>query len=146
MLGGKDVAKSCRTVDIMADAAYVILTRDSRNFTGNFVIDEDILREEGCRDFAQYACVPGHELMPDFFLDDEWDQKAKVGSKDCASSGGSNDGVSGIFEALKTNLNEDVVKRTNAIFAFNVKGFSNYIYSLNISYCACSNFVDGEGY
>ena len=68
MLGGKDIGKSCRTVDIMADAAYVILTRSARDFTGNFVVDEEILKEEGCRDFEQYACVPGSELLPDFFL------------------------------------------------------------------------------
>ena len=47
--GGTDIAKSCRTPEIMADAAYVMLTRDSKNFTGNFSIDEDILREEGRR-------------------------------------------------------------------------------------------------
>ena len=53
MLGGKDISKMCRKVDIMSDAAYVVLTRDSKSFTGNFVIDEDILREEGVRDFDQ---------------------------------------------------------------------------------------------
>ena len=45
--------------------------RDGKNYTGNFVIDEAILREEGMTDFSQYSCVPGQtEFMPDFFLDD----------------------------------------------------------------------------
>ena len=66
----QDAAAQCRTVDIMSDAAYIILTRDARYFTGNFVIDEQILYEEGVRDFEQYACVPGNPLIPDFFLDE----------------------------------------------------------------------------
>lgn len=43
----------------MADAAYVILTRDSRNYTGNFAIDEDVLKEVGVSDFDVYAVKPG---------------------------------------------------------------------------------------
>jgi len=63
--GGKEIASECRTTDIMADAAYVILTRDAKNFTGQFVVDEAILREEGMTDFSQYAAVPGtSEFMP----------------------------------------------------------------------------------
>ena len=44
MLGGKDISPECRKPEIMADAAYVILTRDSANYTGNFAIDEAILK------------------------------------------------------------------------------------------------------
>ena len=60
MLGGGEAVKAnCRTVDIMSDAAYVMLTRDSRQYTGNFAIDDDILREVGVTNFDQYLCVPG---------------------------------------------------------------------------------------
>ena len=59
MLGGKDVLASCRTDQIVADAAYVVLTRDSRARTGEFLIDEDVLKEVGVTDFEQYSCVPG---------------------------------------------------------------------------------------
>jgi citronellol/citronellal dehydrogenase len=69
MLGGKDVLTSCRTADIMADAAHVILTRDSRSCTGNFFIDEALLREAGVTDFERYAVTPGAPLLPDYFLD-----------------------------------------------------------------------------
>ena len=48
-----------RTPEIMADAAYAILTKPSREFTGNFFIDEDVLQKEGVTDFAKYATVPG---------------------------------------------------------------------------------------
>jgi citronellol/citronellal dehydrogenase len=54
---------------IMADAAHAIVTRDSRSTTGRFFIDEDVMREEGTRDFAPYAVTPGAELYPDIFLD-----------------------------------------------------------------------------
>ena len=53
----------------MADAAHVILTRDSRASTGNFFIDEELLREAGVTDFAKYLVKPGTEPLQDFFLD-----------------------------------------------------------------------------
>ncbi|XP_061488388.1 hydroxysteroid dehydrogenase-like protein 2 isoform X2 [Rhineura floridana] len=68
MLGGAGVEKQCRKTDILADAAYCILTK-SKSFTGNFVIDENLLREEGIKNFDVYAVSPGHPLLPDFFLD-----------------------------------------------------------------------------
>jgi citronellol/citronellal dehydrogenase len=52
----------------MADAAYQILTRDSRSCTGNFFVDEDLLRETGVTDFERYATTPGTPLFEDFFL------------------------------------------------------------------------------
>lgn len=58
MLGGDGIGKQCRTADIMADAAYAILSRP-KEFTGNFVVDEDILKEDGIQDFDQYAVQPG---------------------------------------------------------------------------------------
>ena len=60
MLGGGDeIANQCRTPDIMSDAAYVILTKDSKSFTGNFCIDDTILTEAGETDMEKYSCVPG---------------------------------------------------------------------------------------
>ena len=58
-----------RKPEIMADAAHAILTRESRSYTGNFAIDEDVLRETGVTNFDHYANKPGTELLPDFFLD-----------------------------------------------------------------------------
>lgn len=69
MLGGLTPPEQCRKPEIMADAAHVILTRDSRaTTTGNFYIDEDVLRETGITDFERYAVEPGQELCPDLFL------------------------------------------------------------------------------
>ena len=69
VLGGEEMAKAARRPAIVADAAHAILTRDSRTFSGNFCIDEAILREVGVTDFESYASCPGTPLIDDFFLD-----------------------------------------------------------------------------
>ena len=69
MLGGDMMMAVSRKPDIMADAAYHILTRPSRACTGNFFVDEDLLRSAGVTDLEQYSVVPGAELAPDFFVD-----------------------------------------------------------------------------
>ncbi|MAL78380.1 MAG: short chain dehydrogenase [Sneathiella sp.] len=68
--GGADIRKRCRKVEIMADAAHVILTRTAREFTGNFCIDDEVLREAGVTDFAKYRHegVDEADLLPDFFV------------------------------------------------------------------------------
>ena len=71
VLGSDEMAKGCRLVSIMADAAYAILSRDSASCTGNFYIDEVVLREEGVTDFDQYAVEPGADLYRDFFVPDD---------------------------------------------------------------------------
>ena len=70
LLGGASVAAMSRSPEIMADAAHAILMRPSREATGNFYIDEEVLREEGVTDFSVYA--PGAEgpLVGDFFVPD----------------------------------------------------------------------------
>ena len=70
LLGGDETARHGRTADIVADAAYAILTRPSRECTGNFFIDEEVLRAEGLRDFERYAVVHGEALMRDLFVDE----------------------------------------------------------------------------
>ncbi|MCM2313584.1 MAG: NAD(P)-dependent oxidoreductase [Thermoanaerobaculia bacterium] len=61
--------EASRTPEIMADAAHAILTRPSREYTGHFALDEEVLAEEGVTDFDKYANKPGTPLLPDFFLD-----------------------------------------------------------------------------
>ena len=53
----------------MADAAHVILTSDARKNTGNFYIDEDVLKGSGTKDFAKYAVTPGVPLFQDLFVE-----------------------------------------------------------------------------
>jgi citronellol/citronellal dehydrogenase len=59
-----------RTPDIMADAAHAILTRNARECTGNFFIDDEVLASAGVKDLARYAVTPGNrDFLPDFFVD-----------------------------------------------------------------------------
>lgn len=68
MLGGAVQPEFCRKPDIVADAAYWILTQPSRDCSGNFFIDEEALTKAGVTDFDHYAVKPGSKLLPDLFL------------------------------------------------------------------------------
>jgi citronellol/citronellal dehydrogenase len=68
MLGDLVKPDNCRRPEIMADAAHVILCRDARTTTGNFFLDEDVLRTTGVRNFDQYAVNAKQPLMKDLFL------------------------------------------------------------------------------
>ena len=67
---GNEIVEGSRKPAIYADAAYAILKRDSKECTGNFFLDQDVLEEEGVIDFEQYAVKPGATLFSDFFVDD----------------------------------------------------------------------------
>jgi citronellol/citronellal dehydrogenase len=71
VLGGDEMTRQTRTVEIMADAAHAILTKDFRTHTGHFLIDDDVLKAEGVKDFTRYATTPGVEPVPDFFIEPE---------------------------------------------------------------------------
>ena len=68
LLGGESIVAGCRTVEIMADAAHVILTSKSTEKTGNFFVDDDVLASVGVTDLTKYAVTPGAPLVPDFFV------------------------------------------------------------------------------
>jgi len=72
VLGGDAMAKMSRAPEILADAAHIMLTKPAGDFTGQFVIDEEILRADGVTDFSQYS-PPGYDgpLAGDFFVPDE---------------------------------------------------------------------------
>jgi citronellol/citronellal dehydrogenase len=70
LLGGEAMAAISRSAEIMADAAHAILTRPSRECTGNFFIDELVLRDEGVTDFSRYAPGAKGALAGDFFVPD----------------------------------------------------------------------------
>jgi citronellol/citronellal dehydrogenase len=69
MIPGVDTA-ACRTPEILADAAYLILNRESKGCTGNFFVDDELLASEGTTDLEKYSVVPGtKDFLLDFFLD-----------------------------------------------------------------------------
>ena len=71
VLGGEELMNISRKPDIMADAAYEIFIKDSKEFTGNFCIDDLVLHESGVKDFTKYADVSFNKLAPDFFVPDD---------------------------------------------------------------------------
>ncbi|KAM9207174.1 hydroxysteroid dehydrogenase-like protein 2 isoform 2-T2 [Dugong dugon] len=107
MLGGAGIESQCRKVDIIADAAYSIFKKP-KNFTGNFIIDENILKEEGIQNFDVYAVKP--DAAP----------AIKEGKQAPQSKGGSP--VEETFRIVKETLSEDAVKATQAVYQFELSG------------------------
>jgi len=71
LLGGDRVMAASRTPEIYADAAYAVITKPARDYTGQTLVVEDVLEAEGVTDFSKYAAVPGtpdDQLFPDIFL------------------------------------------------------------------------------
>jgi citronellol/citronellal dehydrogenase len=71
LLGGDAMMRASRTPEIMGDAAYAIFTKSSREFTGNFCIDDKLLYASGVRDFEPYRVDRSVPLMSDFFVPDD---------------------------------------------------------------------------
>jgi citronellol/citronellal dehydrogenase len=70
-LGGQAMMRKSRYPEIMADAAHAIFCRRAREYTGHFVLDEDVLREEGIQSFDHYSCDPTESLELDLFVDEK---------------------------------------------------------------------------
>jgi citronellol/citronellal dehydrogenase len=69
MIPGVDIGR-CRTPQILADAAYLILTSDAKTISGNFFIDDEVLAKAGITDLEKYSVTPGtKDFIPDFFVD-----------------------------------------------------------------------------
>lgn len=142
MLGGEGVSKQCRKADIIADAAYAILSRP-KDYTGHFLVDEEFLREQGVKDFDQYAVQPGNTLLPDFFLDETPESlvekmeqhgatsafKPPSSSSATPTSGGP---VETTFDVIKGVINEDVVKSTQGIYQFDLSGEHTGVWFLDL--------------
>lgn len=69
MLGGEELLRHSRKPDIMADAAHAILTKPSRDFTGNFCIDDEVLLAAGVSDLSSYSVDPNVQPAADFFVE-----------------------------------------------------------------------------
>lgn len=151
MLGGEGVGKQCRTADIMADAAYAILSKPT-DFTGHFLIDEDLLRHEGVKDFDKYAVQPGHPLLPDFFLDEAPEALAQKMEEHGATPAfklalsqatpTSSGPIESTFNAIRSIINEDMVKSTQGLYRFDLTGEHSGVWFLDLKSGAGSA---GEG-
>ncbi|XP_012540264.1 hydroxysteroid dehydrogenase-like protein 2 [Monomorium pharaonis] len=128
MLLSSDSSDVSRKPEIMADAVYALVCKDSKSITGQFLIDEEILKKEGITDLTNYACNPANKdnLMPDFFVDDI--QYAQIPNKTNEETGQ----LARIFNAISENLSSDLVSKTGAIYKFNVKGKESGVYFLDL--------------
>ncbi|CAH1174082.1 unnamed protein product [Phaedon cochleariae] len=135
MLKGNGSHDVSRSTDIMGDSAYAILTQDPKSCTGNFFVDEDVLRKAGITDFKQYACNPENNdrLAPDYFLDENIPQifPNKTATAQDSGAAGPSAGsaakefpgeVGKIFTKIHTILSPDSVKKTQAVFVFKITG------------------------
>jgi citronellol/citronellal dehydrogenase len=68
LLGGDILIKRSRKPEILAEAAFQVLSQSSKTYTGQLLLDEDVLRSAGIEDFSEYAVVPGGQLQKDLFL------------------------------------------------------------------------------
>ena len=71
LLGGDALMSASRTPDILADAAHMIFCKPAKSLTGQFLIDDTFLHENGMRDFDHYRVDPTKALAPDFFVPDD---------------------------------------------------------------------------
>jgi citronellol/citronellal dehydrogenase len=71
ILGGDELMRASRSPEILADAAYAVVNKPAREFTGRFLIDDSFLAEEGVTDFERYRVDPSVPLAPDFFVPDD---------------------------------------------------------------------------
>jgi citronellol/citronellal dehydrogenase len=79
IIGGEKMMQQSRTPDILADAAYEIFNSPSKEFTGQFVVDDTFLASRGVTDFDQYRVDPSLALAPDFFVPDESEAPCDLG-------------------------------------------------------------------
>uniref|UniRef100_UPI003AADD765 hydroxysteroid dehydrogenase-like protein 2 isoform X2 n=1 Tax=Centroberyx gerrardi TaxID=166262 RepID=UPI003AADD765 len=142
MLGGTGVGNQCRKADIMADAAYAVLTEPT-GFTGHFLVDEDVLRGRGIANFDTYAVQPGHPLLPDFFLDEEPEGLVKQMEQHGAtpafkpplssSAPSPSDGpIESTFDVIRGVINADVIKATQGIYQFDLSGEHSGVWFLDL--------------
>uniref|UniRef100_A0A915PXX9 Hydroxysteroid dehydrogenase-like protein 2 n=1 Tax=Setaria digitata TaxID=48799 RepID=A0A915PXX9_9BILA len=112
VISGGTVQNNCRKPTIMADAAYALLSRNSEHYTGNFAIDDDILREEGINNFSQYAINPEATLLEDFFLSDSSERDSGTASSLSL--------MDLMINEAKKRITPDLVHNVQAIYQYDV--------------------------
>ncbi|PIO74024.1 hypothetical protein TELCIR_03979 [Teladorsagia circumcincta] len=118
MLSDGAGASGSRKADIMADAAYAMLSKNSREYTGNFAIDEEVLRAEGVVDFTKYAVDPGAPLTADFFIPSTDNYPETFLQSHAAVE----EDIASVLANMKGKLSKDLVDKMQAVFEFTLTG------------------------
>lgn len=138
MLLGEGSSLYSRKPDIVADAAYVILSRNPKETTGNFFMDDDVVCEAGVTDLTSYACHPENvdQLVQDAFIDvpSEFSDTSfsSISSRDEQKQSSGAGKIEGLFKKIESHLSEELVQKTNAIYHFDVKGDEAGTWFLNL--------------
>lgn len=124
-----DSKKTSRHASIVADAAYVILSKDSKDFTGNFFVDEELLKNEaGITNFEPYAIDPTQELTLDFFLPDRfYEGKEKLFDLNLKKDSSGTVSVEKMFKKFETLVTDQIKNELNALLEFNISGTSYFM-------------------
>ncbi|XP_022830756.1 hydroxysteroid dehydrogenase-like protein 2 isoform X1 [Spodoptera litura] len=142
-------SSTSRKVEIVSDAAYVILSKDPKTYTGNFAIDEDIVKSVGVKDLTPYACDPKNadNLLLDGFLDvpEALAQHQKTitsanrvrqyhtSAVHYKEKEGSSEGqIPTLFASISKVLSSDLVQKTQAVYQFNVKGKEEGVWHIDL--------------
>ncbi|XP_073945608.1 hydroxysteroid dehydrogenase-like protein 2 isoform X1 [Choristoneura fumiferana] len=145
MLTG-DVSTS-RKPEIVSDAAYYMLSQDPKTYTGNFAIDEDVVKKAGVKDLTPYACDPknANNLIIDGFLDDPRAMKHHTFMKANAAArryhtsavnydkkGEPKGQIPTLFAAIGKSLSPELVQKTQAVYQFNVSGKEEGVWHIDL--------------
>ncbi|KAI6184240.1 Enoyl-CoA hydratase/isomerase family protein [Aphelenchoides bicaudatus] len=125
MLSGGDDSAGSRIPEIVADAAYAILSRRSTEYTGNFAIDEEVLREEGVTDFEQYACNCLAPLNLDFFIPGASAELPTGGKHAESRKDIKTKSLEESIKSLKGLLHDEEVKKLRSVFEFKIQDGDN---------------------
>ncbi|XP_026324742.1 hydroxysteroid dehydrogenase-like protein 2 isoform X2 [Hyposmocoma kahamanoa] len=132
-----DDFSATRKVDIVSDAAYVMLCKDPKSYTGNFAIDEDIVTAAGVKDLVPYAHDPknAQNLLLDFFLDvpaGDARQPKKPEAETKAGPEAAGGQITVLFSTISKTITPELVQKTQAVFQFNVKGKEEGVWHLDL--------------
>ncbi|VVD03775.1 hydroxysteroid dehydrogenase-like protein 2 isoform X2 [Leptidea sinapis] len=143
-----------RKPEIVSDAAYLMLCRDPKTYTGNFAIDEEVVKQGGVQDLTPYACDPkkADRLMLDGFLEEAASleqHRASVSSaagqrrryhtsavrrdKNESNSEGQ---IPSLFAAISKSISPELVQKTQAVYQFNVRGKEEGVWHLDLKHGA----------
>ncbi|XP_063825125.1 hydroxysteroid dehydrogenase-like protein 2 isoform X1 [Ostrinia nubilalis] len=141
-----------RKPEIVSDAAYFMLCKDPKTYTGVFAIDEDVVKEAGVKDMTPYACDPKNadNLLLDGFLDDpqalaahnnvtlqaqsvrRYHTSARLCKEEKTDAPASSGQIPQLFASISKTLSAELVQKTQAVYQFNVKGKEEGVWHLDL--------------